>query len=77
MEKKHVKLAPIGLLSPPENVHQLLTALRDILKALVALHAINLMHRDLRWENVLKYAGEGDKWFLIDFDEGASSPAAK
>ncbi|KAG2791829.1 hypothetical protein PC118_g23388 [Phytophthora cactorum] len=77
MEKKHVKLAPIGLLSPPENVHQLLTAMRDILKALVALHAINLMHRDLRWENVLKYAGKGDKWFLIDFDEGASSPAAK
>ncbi|KAG2958986.1 hypothetical protein PC119_g26851, partial [Phytophthora cactorum] len=77
MKKKHVKLAPIGLLSPPENTQQLLMALRDILKALVALHAINLMHRDLRWENVLKYPEEGDKWFLIDFDEGASSPAAK
>ncbi|KAL4116303.1 hypothetical protein PRIC2_013300 [Phytophthora ramorum] len=77
MTKKHVKLAPVGRLSPPVNAHQLLTALRDILQALVALHAINLMHRDLRWENVLKYPGEGDKWFLIDFDEGASSPAAK
>ncbi|KAL4118546.1 hypothetical protein PRIC2_010873 [Phytophthora ramorum] len=77
MTKKYVKLAPVGRLSRPENAHQLLTALRDILQALVALHAINLMHRDLRWENVLKYPGEGDKWFLIDFDEGASSPAAK
>ncbi|KAG6975553.1 hypothetical protein JG688_00002276 [Phytophthora aleatoria] len=77
MKKKYVKLAPVGRLSPPENVRQLLTALRDILKALVALHAINMMHRDLRWENVLKYPGEGNKWFLIDFDEGASSPAAK
>ncbi|KAG7376203.1 hypothetical protein PHYBOEH_001692 [Phytophthora boehmeriae] len=77
LKQKHVVLAPIGQLSPPENVHQLLTALRDILKALVALHAINLMHRDLRWDNVLKYIGEGDKWFLIDFDEGATSPAAK
>ncbi|KAE9027990.1 hypothetical protein PF011_g1772 [Phytophthora fragariae] len=75
MKEKHVTLAPLGHLSPPENVHQLLTALRDILKALVALHAINLMHRDLRWENVLKYAGEGDKWFLIDFDDGALSSA--
>ncbi|OWZ08651.1 Serine/threonine protein kinase [Phytophthora megakarya] len=77
MKEKRVVLAPIGRLSPPENVHQLLAALRDILKALVALHAINLMHRDLRWDNVLKSTGEGDKWFLIDFDEGASSPAPK
>ncbi|KAG3193876.1 hypothetical protein PC128_g9836 [Phytophthora cactorum] len=77
MKEKYVRLTPIGLLSPPENAQQLLMALRDILKALVALHAINLMHRDLRWENVLKYSDEGDKWFLIDFDEGTSSPAAK
>ncbi|KAL7681951.1 putative protein kinase-like domain superfamily [Plasmopara halstedii] len=46
---------------PPENCKQLLMALRDILKALVALHAINLMHRDLRWENVIKYSIDGDK----------------
>lgn len=77
MKKKHVKLAPIGLHAPPENGQQLLMALRDILKALVALHAINLMHRDLRWDNVLKYSTEGDKWFSIDFDEETSSPAAK
>ncbi|KAG7382886.1 hypothetical protein PHYPSEUDO_004285 [Phytophthora pseudosyringae] len=77
MKKKHVKLAPIGQLSPPKTVSELLAALRDILQALVKLHSINLMHRDLRWENVLKYQGEGDKWFIIDFDDGAASPAAK
>ncbi|KAG6949369.1 hypothetical protein JG687_00014909 [Phytophthora cactorum] len=77
MKKKYVVLKPIGLPSQPEDVHQLLTALRDIIKALVAMHAIDLMHRDLRWENVLKYPGEDDKWFLIEFDEGALSPAAK
>ncbi|RMX65423.1 hypothetical protein DD238_003856 [Peronospora effusa] len=77
MTKRHVTLHPVGRLAVPENVHQLLTALRDILKALVALHAINIMHRDLRWDNVLKYQGEDDKWFLIDFDDGALSPAAK
>ncbi|KAE8996827.1 hypothetical protein PF005_g17273 [Phytophthora fragariae] len=75
MKKKHVVLMPIGLPSKPVNVRELLTALRDILEALVAMHAINLMHRDLRWENVLKYPNE-DKWFLIDFDEGGVSPAA-
>ncbi|KAL8014333.1 putative protein kinase [Plasmopara halstedii] len=50
---------------------------RDIRKAPEALHEIGLMHRDLRWENVLKYLDEDDKCF-IDIDEGASSsPAAK
>lgn len=33
-KKKHVMLAPIGLLAPPENGQQLLMALRVILKAL-------------------------------------------
>ncbi|KAL3674562.1 hypothetical protein V7S43_000510 [Phytophthora oleae] len=77
MKKRHVVLAPVGKLCPPKNIHELLTALRDILKALVKLHSINLMHRDLRWDNVLKYPGEGERWFLIDFDDGATSPAAK
>ncbi|GMF22362.1 unnamed protein product [Phytophthora lilii] len=78
MKKKHVKLAPIGLLAPPKNVQQLRVALRDILKALVGLHAINLVHRDLRWENVLKsLKTESDKWFLIDIDKGTSSPAGR
>ena len=75
--KRHVTLYPVGRIAAPENVHQLLTALRDILKALVALHAIDIMHRDLRWNNVLKYQGEDDKWFLIAFDDGALTPAAK
>ena len=77
MKKRHVTLSPVGGIAAPENVHQLLTALRDILKALVALHAIDIMHRDLRWNNVLKYQGEDDKWFLIAFDDGALTPAAK
>ncbi|KAG1698471.1 hypothetical protein DVH05_015013 [Phytophthora capsici] len=76
MRKRSVELAPVGRQLPLENVHQLLMAMRDILRALVALHTIGLMHRDLRWENVLRYPDE-DKWFLIDFDEGASSPAVK
>ncbi|KAJ8555014.1 hypothetical protein ON010_g9475 [Phytophthora cinnamomi] len=77
MKNKHVTLTPIGRASPPENVHQLLTALRDVLKTLVALHAIAVMHRDLRWENVLKYQDDDEKWFLVDFDDGAKSPAKK
>ncbi|KAL8019909.1 putative protein kinase [Plasmopara halstedii] len=48
MKKRYVELAPIGQLAPPENAQQLLMDLRDILKALIALHEIGLMHRDLR-----------------------------
>ena len=29
---------------------------------------MEIMHRDIRWENVLKYIVR-DKWFIIDFDD--------
>ncbi|KAG6956459.1 hypothetical protein JG687_00010592, partial [Phytophthora cactorum] len=69
-----VTFRPIGLVKQPSNVKQLVTALRNILMALAALPEIGLIHRDLRWESVLKYQ-DRDEWFLIDFDEGDSSPA--
>ncbi|TMW65829.1 hypothetical protein Poli38472_003594 [Pythium oligandrum] len=69
MKKKRVELKPIGRAEPPSDLKQLLTALCDILTALVALHSIGVMHRDLRWENVIKYENGPDKWFLIDFDD--------
>ena|SRR6266542_1227207 len=31
------------------------------------------MHRDLRWENVLKYI-DHEKWFIIDFDDACKYP---
>ncbi|KAE9111463.1 hypothetical protein PF010_g10794 [Phytophthora fragariae] len=63
LKKRHVLLSPIGIAAPPSDVKQLVTALRDILTALVALHKLKLMHRDLRWENVLKYRQDHDQWF--------------
>lgn len=33
------------------------------------------MHRDIRWENVLKNI-EKDRWFIIDFDDACSSPSS-
>ncbi|GLE00908.1 hypothetical protein PINS_up009705 [Pythium insidiosum] len=76
LKKRCVSLAPLGLVQAPKTVRQLVTALQDILKALVALHELNLMHRDLRWDNVMKYEQDQDQWFLIDFDEAATSPAS-
>jgi hypothetical protein len=38
---------------------------------------MGIMHRDIRWENVLKYI-DRDKWFIIDFDDACyiSSPTS-
>ncbi|OQR90672.1 hypothetical protein THRCLA_22525 [Thraustotheca clavata] len=69
-------LKPIGVACKPRNVRELLVALRDILEALVAMHAINIIHRDFRWDNILKQTTQ-EKWFLIGFEDGAISPAKK
>ncbi|ETL45223.1 hypothetical protein L916_04634 [Phytophthora nicotianae] len=50
LKKNLVRFKPIGLARKPSDVMQLLTALRNILTAVVALHKIELMHRDLRWD---------------------------
>ena len=33
------------------------------------------MHRDLRWDNVLKFIDQ-DKWFIIDFDDACHTPSS-
>ncbi|KAG9410079.1 hypothetical protein AC1031_018113 [Aphanomyces cochlioides] len=57
----------------PKNVTELLQALVSVLEALVVLHSIGWMHRDIRWANVVK-KNNSAKWFLIDFDDAAKSP---
>ena len=34
------------------------------------------MHRDICWENVLKFI-DRDKWFIIDFDDACHSPSTE
>ena len=29
------------------------------------------MHRDLKWDNILRHTSSGQKWFMIDFDDSA------
>ncbi len=61
LKKRHFVLAPVGLVAHPSDVNQLVTALRDILTGLVALHKLGLMHCDLRRDNVLKYQHDRDE----------------
>ncbi|KAH7288099.1 hypothetical protein KP509_31G011900 [Ceratopteris richardii] len=64
---------PRGLPVKPSSVDGLLQALKCVCTALVALHNIMLMHRDLCWENVMKRSDiqDEEQWFLIDFEDAA------
>ncbi|KAE8972908.1 hypothetical protein PR002_g26364 [Phytophthora rubi] len=73
LQKKSMLFQPRGTRVEPSNLLELLGALRDVLQALVALHRLGWIHRDIRWSNVLRQR-EGGSWFLIDFADAATSP---
>ncbi|CAI2198079.1 3584_t:CDS:2, partial [Funneliformis geosporum] len=69
-----VIFTPKGVACKPQSKEQLIKALCCVLTALEALHKMKFMHRDIRWENVLRYINR-DKWFIIDFDEACQIPS--
>ncbi|GLJ23976.1 hypothetical protein SUGI_0455860 [Cryptomeria japonica] len=64
---------PRGYPIRPRTLEQLIEALKYVTKALVALHNISFMHRDLRWDNVMKKI-DSDEWFIIDFEDAIGAP---
>ncbi|KAI3762427.1 hypothetical protein L1987_52857 [Smallanthus sonchifolius] len=56
------------------NFEQLVEALKHVTKALVALHDLSFMHRDLGWDKVMRRNDRENEWFVIGFDEAASAP---
>mmetsp|Transcript_9732 Transcript_9732/g.29505 ORF Transcript_9732/g.29505 Transcript_9732/m.29505 type:complete len:479 (-) Transcript_9732:87-1523(-) len=52
-------------------------ALRDVLKALKALHEKDWVHRDIRWPNILRVKDENGnvRYILIDFEYASESGA--
>ncbi|CAJ0759408.1 6107_t:CDS:2, partial [Entrophospora sp. SA101] len=70
-----VHLMPRGKEKKPKNLNELLRAIICILTCLEGLHNIKpnpVMHRDIRWPNVIQYE---DQYFLIDFDFASFSPS--
>lgn len=65
---------PRGCKIKPTNYEQLVEALKCVTKALVALHDLSFMHRDLSWEKVLKRVDRENDWFLTGFDEAVGAP---
>lgn len=70
---------PRGIRVKPCNVDQLIESLMCVTRALVALHDLSFMHRDMRWENVMRSAETATptsdaEWFVCGFNEAAESP---
>ncbi|CCI45850.1 unnamed protein product [Albugo candida] len=60
------KLQPVGFTKLPVNDLELISALLCVARALVGLHALGYVHRDIRWPNILCLGG--DSYILIDFE---------
>ncbi|OMO85952.1 hypothetical protein CCACVL1_09911 [Corchorus capsularis] len=65
---------PRGCKFKPVNCEQLVEALKYVTKALVALHDLCFMHRDLGWDKVLRRSDRDNEWFVCGFDEAVGAP---
>eukprot|EP00047_Mylnosiga_fluctuans_P024737 m.169037 g.169037 ORF g.169037 m.169037 type:complete len:642 (+) comp9915_c1_seq10:47-1972(+) len=75
-----ITLAPRGENGKmPESELEYIHALYDILGALSAVHFRSLVHRDIRWDNVVTYKflkHQRPVWILIDWEVAGPSGAA-
>lgn len=65
---------PRGCRFRPANCDQLVEALKHVTKALVALHDLSFMHRDLGWDKVMRRSDREGEWFVTGFDEAVGAP---
>lgn len=65
---------PRGCKFKPVNCDQLIEALKYVTKALVALHDLSFMHRDLGWDKVMRRSQRENEWFVTGFDEAVGAP---
>jgi hypothetical protein len=64
-----LEIRPVCLEVLPSSVDELRLAVANVLRALVFFHEKKLVHRDIRWPNVLKSL---DGWLLSDFELAAA-----
>ncbi|XP_047324111.1 uncharacterized protein LOC124927699 [Impatiens glandulifera] len=69
-----ISLKPRGCRFKPTNCDQLIEALKYVTKALVALHDLSFMHRDLCWDKVMRRNDRESEWFLAGFEEAVGAP---
>ncbi|KAI9455621.1 hypothetical protein HD554DRAFT_2178403 [Boletus coccyginus] len=68
-------LSPRGLAETPTSEEELLSAIICVLEALEVLHEEpSILHRDIRWPNVMRRLEDRLKWFIIDWEEAVLAP---
>lgn len=65
-QKRTLKLRPVGFTKLPSNDSELIVALICVARALVGLHALGYVHRDVCWPNILCLGD--DAYILADFE---------
>ncbi|CAE6235119.1 unnamed protein product [Arabidopsis arenosa] len=70
---------PRGVRVKPQNIDQLIDSLMCVTKALVALHDLSFMHRDMGWHNVMRSMATiitttDTDWFVCGFDAAVEAP---
>ncbi|XP_031256857.1 uncharacterized protein LOC116114857 [Pistacia vera] len=65
---------PRGCKFKPTSFDQLVEALKYVTKALVALHDLSFMHRDLSWDKVMRRSDRENEWLVCGFDEAVGAP---
>ncbi|KAL2550300.1 Protein kinase superfamily protein [Forsythia ovata] len=66
---------PRGCKFRPANCDQLIETLKHVTKALVALHDLSFMHRDLSWDKVMKRIDRENEWFVTWLRRGGGCSA--
>ncbi|RIB14641.1 hypothetical protein C2G38_2194497 [Gigaspora rosea] len=66
--------SPKGVMHRPNTKEQLIKVLHCVLTTLKSLHEIDIIHRDLCWDNVLRFIDQ-DRWFIIDFNDACHTPS--
>ncbi|RIB30910.1 hypothetical protein C2G38_2052541 [Gigaspora rosea] len=59
-------LAPVGIRRMPITEQEVKAAIRCVLNALVDLHELGYVHRDIGWQNILQLTD--NNWMLIDLE---------
>lgn len=69
VNKRRVRLVPVGVERRPETMLELIAAIKQIFNCLCCLHDLGYVHCDVRWSNIIVVF---DNWFLIDCEYACS-----